>query len=56
VNKVVLTGDVRQDSAKLSEAAGGGAHLAFDQVGSATDPNATIAALRSLCVWYAPGF
>jgi alcohol dehydrogenase len=48
VSKVVLTGDVRQDSAKLSAAAGGGAHLAFDQVGGATDPNATIAVLRSL--------
>lgn len=48
VSKVVLTGDVRQHSAKSSEAAGGGAHVAFDQVGGATDPNATIAVLRSL--------
>jgi len=45
---VTLTGDVATDVAALRTAAGGGAHLAFDIVGRATDPNATLAALRSL--------
>ena len=35
-------------AAALREAAGGGAHLAFDMVGQARDPNATLAALHSL--------
>ncbi len=46
---VVLTGDDDADAAALKTAAGGrGAHLAFDQVGNASDPSSTMAALRSL--------
>jgi alcohol dehydrogenase len=46
---VALTGDVDADANALKQAAGGrGAHLAFDQVGNAADPNATLAALKSL--------
>ncbi|AKU95555.1 Alcohol dehydrogenase, zinc-binding [Labilithrix luteola] len=45
---VGLCGDLAADTKALREAAGGGAHLAFDMVGAARDPNATLAALRSL--------
>jgi alcohol dehydrogenase len=45
---VVLSGDTLGDSEAIRHAAGGGADLAFDMVGHATDPNATLAALRSL--------
>ncbi|MEH2513288.1 alcohol dehydrogenase [Nitrobacteraceae bacterium AZCC 1564] len=45
---VVLSGDVDNDAAKLRAAAGGGADIAFDMVGNARDPNATLAALRAL--------
>jgi alcohol dehydrogenase len=45
---VALTGDLDADIAALRAAAGGGAHMAFDMVGQARDPNATLAALRSL--------
>ena len=45
---VVLTGDGARDVAAIREAAGGGADLAFDMVGHAQEPNATLAALRSL--------
>jgi alcohol dehydrogenase len=45
---VVLTGDVSADAKALREAAGGGAQMAFDMVGRAKDPNATLAALHSL--------
>lgn len=46
---VALTGDVDADARALKAAAGGrGAHLAFDQVGNASDPNSTLAALKSL--------
>ncbi|RKP43393.1 zinc-binding dehydrogenase [Trinickia fusca] len=45
---VVLTGDGVRDVAAIREAAGGGADLAFDMVGHAQEPNATLAALRSL--------
>lgn len=45
---VVLTGDAPQDTAAIRSASGGGADLAFDMVGQATDANATLAALRSL--------
>jgi alcohol dehydrogenase len=48
VMPVVLTGDVIRDVAAIREAAGGGADLAFDMVGHAREPNATLAALRSL--------
>lgn len=45
---VVLAGDVEKDAAQLRRAAGGGAHLAFDIVGNAKDPNSTLAALSAL--------
>lgn len=45
---VVLTGDVAKDSDAMRAAAGGAADLAFDMIGRAADPNATLAALRSL--------
>ncbi|WP_118180052.1 zinc-binding dehydrogenase [Paraburkholderia phosphatilytica] len=45
---VVLTGDAQQDVAAIRAASNGGAHLAFDMVGRATDANATLATLRSL--------
>ncbi len=45
---VKLAGDVDQDTATLRAACGGGAHLAFDMVGGAKDPNSTLAALGSL--------
>jgi alcohol dehydrogenase len=45
---IVLSGDAASDVAAIREAAGGGADLAFDMVGNATDPDATLAALRSL--------
>src|SRR5258708_24566089 len=48
VSTVTLTGDVHKDASALREAAGGGAHLAFDMVGQARDPKATLAALHSL--------
>jgi alcohol dehydrogenase len=48
VSTVTLTGDVAADAATLRTAANGGAHVAFDMVGNAADPNATLAALHSL--------
>jgi alcohol dehydrogenase len=45
---VTLSGDVQKDAAALREAAGGGVHMAFDMVGQARDPNATLAGLHSL--------
>ena len=45
---VVLSGDVPRDAEQLREAAGGGAELAFDMVGRATDPNSTLSALHAL--------
>jgi alcohol dehydrogenase len=45
---VVLTGDIQADASALRAAANGGAQMAFDMVGQARDPNATLAALRSL--------
>jgi alcohol dehydrogenase len=48
---VVLGGDVERDIAALRAAAGGGAHLAFDMVGNAKDPNSTVAALGALYRW-----
>jgi alcohol dehydrogenase len=48
VTPVVLKGDIHEDARALREAAGGGAHLAFDMVGQARDPNATLSALHSL--------
>jgi alcohol dehydrogenase len=48
VATVKLTGQVERDAAALREACGGGADLAFDMVGQARDPNATLSALHSL--------
>ncbi|WP_221121893.1 zinc-binding dehydrogenase [Rhizobium lentis] len=48
VATVVLKGDPAEDAAALRAAASGGAHMAFDMVGNATDTNATLAALSSL--------
>jgi alcohol dehydrogenase len=48
VSTVALTGDVQKDTGALRAASGGGAHLAFDMVGQARDPKATLAALHSL--------
>jgi alcohol dehydrogenase len=48
VAAVQLTGDVTADAAKLRDACGGGADIAFDMVGRAGDANATLAALKSL--------
>src|ERR1700754_1638479 len=45
---VTLTGKPQNDVAALREASGGGAHIAFDMVGQARDPNSTLAALHSL--------
>jgi alcohol dehydrogenase len=45
---VALTGDIQADAITLGAAANGGAQMAFDMVGAASDPNATLAALRSL--------
>jgi alcohol dehydrogenase len=48
VSTVTLMGDVQKDARALREAAGGGVHMAFDIVGQARDPKATLAALHSL--------
>ena len=48
VSTVTLTGDVQKDAAALREAAGGGAHMAFDIVGQARDSKSTLVALHSL--------
>src|SRR6202041_400697 len=48
VSTVTLTGDVTKDAGALRAASGGGAHMAFDMVGQAKDPKATLAALHSL--------
>jgi alcohol dehydrogenase len=48
VSTVTLTGDVQKDASALRESAGGGAHMAFDIVGQARDPKATLATLHSL--------
>jgi alcohol dehydrogenase len=48
VSTVTLTGDAQKDAAALRGMAGGGAHIAFDMVGQARDPNSTLAALHSL--------
>jgi alcohol dehydrogenase len=45
---VALSGDVEADAKALRAAAGGGGRMAFDMVGGAQDPNATLAALKSL--------
>jgi alcohol dehydrogenase len=48
VTTVALSGDVEADAKALRAAAGAGSHMAFDIVGGAQDPNATLAALKSL--------
>jgi alcohol dehydrogenase len=48
VTTVALTGDAPADAAALRVSCGGGAHMAFDMVGQAGDPNATLAALHAL--------
>jgi alcohol dehydrogenase len=48
VSTVALTGDIQKDAGALRAASGGGAHIAFDMVGQARDPKATLAALHSL--------
>ena len=45
---LVLTGDGARDADHLRAATNGGAELAFDMVGAASDPGMTLAALRSL--------
>lgn len=51
VYRVTLTGDLEADTAALRSAAGGGAHFAFDMVGRAQNPEATLAGLKSLRRW-----
>lgn len=48
MTSVVLSGDMPADAEALRAAADGGAQLAFDMVGQAADPNATLAALHAL--------
>jgi alcohol dehydrogenase len=48
VATVALSGDVAGDMKAIRKAAGGGAQIAFDMVGGATDPRSTLAALTSL--------
>jgi alcohol dehydrogenase len=49
VSTVILKGDAEADAKAIKDAAGGrGAHLALDQVGRASDPASTLAALKSL--------
>lgn len=45
---VTLTGDTQVDAEALRRAAGGGAEIAFDMVGGATDAASTLAALGAL--------
>lgn len=51
VKPFAASGDSAADAIRLNDMTGGGADVAFDMVGGATDPNMTLAALRSL----APG-
>ena len=48
LSTIALTGDVDADAKAIRAAAGGGAHVAFDIVGNASDPKSTLAALTSL--------
>jgi alcohol dehydrogenase len=45
---VLLKGNTAEDAMAIKAACGGGAEIAFDMVGGATDPNSTLAALFSL--------
>ncbi|MCX4163054.1 MULTISPECIES: zinc-binding dehydrogenase [Paraburkholderia] len=48
VKTVAATGDSTTDTDAIRAACGSRAHLAFDMVGNASDPNMTLCALRSL--------
>jgi alcohol dehydrogenase len=48
VRTVALSGTVEQDIAALRDTSNGGAHLAFDMIGRASDANSTLAALGAL--------
>jgi alcohol dehydrogenase len=48
VETVALTGSAEADAERLRAAAGDGADLAFDMVGNAQDPSATLSALKAL--------
>lgn len=48
VAPVALSGDVEADAKAIRSLTGGGAQIAFDIVGGAQDPSATLAALKSL--------
>jgi alcohol dehydrogenase len=48
ISTVVLKGDVQKDAEALRAASDGGADMAFDMVGQAGDPNATLAALSGV--------
>ena len=48
VATVMLTGDVASDAKAIRAASAGGAQIAFDMVGNASDPRSTLAALTSL--------
>lgn len=45
---VAASGDVDADVAEIRRVTNGGANLAYDMVGNASDPNMTLAALRAL--------
>ncbi|WP_284322060.1 zinc-binding dehydrogenase [Dyella acidisoli] len=48
VTPLVVTDDVAADAAHIREMTDGGADVAFNMMGGATDPNMTLSALRSL--------
>lgn len=48
IKTVAATGDSTADTEAIREACNGGAHLAFDMVGNASDSGMTLSALRSL--------
>ena len=48
VGTVHLAGDVAADAKAIREACRGGAHIAFDMIGNASDSRSTLAALTSL--------
>jgi alcohol dehydrogenase len=48
VRPVALSSEVALDAKAIREASGGGADIAFDMVGNASDPRSTLAALTSL--------
>jgi len=48
VTPLVMSGDVGADAENIRQVSGGGADMAFDMVGGATDPHMTLSALRGL--------